>query len=203
MAGRMPKWWNDAHAFLLEDELLGPVVERYGPEGITSRDDLFQTLVRSIVGQQISVTAADAIWGRLCLHLGEVTPEHVLATDQESIASCGLTRPKASYIFGLAQDADRLMNQPWLQMTDQEIQKHLVSFRGIGPWTAEMMLMFHFLRQDVFSLGDIGLIRGTQRLVPEAETKDDVDEIAKRWKPYRTAAAWYLWRILDPVPVEY
>ena len=203
MAGRMPKWWNDAHAFLLDDELLGPVVERYGPEGITSRDDLFQTLVRSIVGQQISVTAADAIWGRLCLHLGEVTPEHVLATDQESIASCGLTRPKASYIFGLAQDADRLMKQPWHQMTDQEIQKHLVSFRGIGPWTAEMMLMFHFLRQDVFSLGDIGLIRGTQRLVPEAETKDDVDEIAKRWKPYRTAAAWYLWRILDPVPVEY
>ena len=70
-------------------------------------------------------------------------------------------------------------------------------------WTAEMLLMFHFLRPDVFSLGDIGLIRGTQRLVPDAETKEQVGEIAERWRPYRTAAAWYLWRILDPVPVEY
>ena len=70
MGGRIPSWWNEAHAYLLQDELLGPVVEKYGSEGITSRDDLFQTLVRSIVGQQISVTAADAIWGRLVNHLG-------------------------------------------------------------------------------------------------------------------------------------
>ena len=203
MAGRVPEWWDEAHAFLLNDALLGPVVKQHGPEGITSRDDLFQTLVRSIVGQQISVTAADAIWGRLVAHLGEVTPEAVLRTDQPSIAACGVTRPKASYIYGLAENAENLLNQPWDDMSDEAIQKHLVKFRGIGPWTAEMLLMFHFLRPDVFSLGDIGLIRGTQRLVPEAETKEDVGAIAERWRPYRTAAAWYLWRILDPVPVEY
>ena len=198
-----PIWWDEAHAFLLKDELLGPVVEQFGPDGITSRDDLFQTLVRSIVGQQISVLAADAIWGRLVDHLGEVTPDAVLATDQPSIAACGVTRPKASYIYGLAENATELLNQPWEGMSDEAIMKHLVKFRGIGPWTAEMLLMFHFLRPDVFSLGDIGLIRGTQRLVPEAETKEEVGEIAERWRPYRTAAAWYLWRILDPVPVEY
>ena len=203
MTGRIPDWWADAHAFLLRDTLLGPVVEQYGQHGITSRDDLFQTLVRSIVGQQISVTAADAIWGRLVAHLGEVTPEAVLRTDQPSIASCGVTRPKASYITGLAENAADLLNQPWASMSDEAIKKHLVKFRGIGPWTAEMLLMFHFLRPDVFSLGDIGLIRGTQRLVPKAETKEKVGEIAERWRPYRTAAAWYLWRILDPVPVEY
>jgi DNA-3-methyladenine glycosylase II len=203
MAARVPEWWDDAHTFLLEDDLLGPVVAQHGPQGITSRDDLFQTLVRSIVGQQISVTAADAIWGRLSEHLGEVTPAAVLATDEPSMASCGLTRPKASYIFGLATHADALLNQPWETMSDAAIQQHLVRFRGVGPWTAEMLLMFHFLRPDVFSLGDIGLIRGTQRLVPEAQTKDDVAVIAERWRPYRTAAAWYLWRILDPVPVEY
>lgn len=203
MSGRAPAWWDEAHAFLLKDELLGPVVEQYGPDGITSRDDLFQTLVRSIVGQQISVLAADAIWGRLVDHLGEATPEAVLATDQRSIAACGVTRPKASYIYGLAENAAELLNQPWDEMSDAAIMKHLVKFRGIGPWTAEMLLMFHFLRPDVFSLGDIGLIRGTQRLVPEAETKEDVGKIAERWRPYRTAAAWYLWRILDPVPVEY
>ena len=203
MGGRTPTWWKDAHEFLLEDNLLGPVVREFGPEGISSRDDLFQTLVRSIVGQQISVLAADAIWGRLVEHLGEVTPAAVLATDQKNIARCGVTRPKASYIHGLAERSDELLNQPWDTMSDEAIQNHLIQFRGIGPWTAEMILMFHFLRQDVFSLGDIGLIRGTQRLVPEAETKEHVGEIAERWRPYRTAAAWYLWRILDPVPVEY
>lgn len=203
MAGRIPEWWQEAHAYLLEDELLGPVVEKYGAEGITSRDDLFQTLIRSIVGQQISVTAADAIWGRLIDHLGSPTPEAVRATDEASIAACGITRPKASYIMGLARDCEQLMNQPWDEMDDAAIMKHLIGFRGIGPWTAEMMLMFHFLRPDIFSLGDIGLIRGTQRLVPDAETKEDVGAIAERWMPYRTAAAWYLWRILDPVPVEY
>ena len=203
MSTRAPSWWDEAHSFLLKDELLGPVMEQFGPDGITSRDDLFQTLVRSIVGQQISVLAADAIWGRVVNHLGEVTPDAVLATDQASIASCGVTRPKASYIYGLAENATELLNQPWEEMSDEAIMKHLVKFRGIGPWTAEMLLMFHFLRPDVFSLGDIGLIRGTQRLVPEAETKEDVGKIAERWRPYRTAAAWYLWRILDPVPVEY
>ena len=203
MGGRTPTWWKDAHEFLLEDDLLGPVVREFGADGISSRDDLFQTLVRSIVGQQISVLAADAIWGRLVEHLGEVTPAAVLASDQKNIAACGVTRPKASYIHGLAERSDELLHQPWETMTDEAIQKHLVQFRGIGPWTAEMILMFHFLRPDVFSLGDIGLIRGTQRLVPEAETKEQVSEIAERWRPYRTAAAWYLWRILDPVPVEY
>ena len=203
MSTRAPSWWDEAHSFLLKDELLGPVVEQFGPDGITSRDDLFQTLVRSIVGQQISVLAADAIWGRVVDHLGEVTPDAVLATDQASIAACGVTRPKASYIYGLAENATELLNQPWEEMSDAAIMQHLVKFRGIGPWTAEMLLMFHFLRPDVFSLGDIGLIRGTQRLVPEAETKEDVGKIAERWRPYRTAAAWYLWRILDPVPVEY
>ena len=203
MSARHPTWWDEAHAFLLKDELLGPVVEQFGPDGITSRDDLFQTLVRSIVGQQISVLAADAIWGRVVKHLGEVTPDAVLATDQASIAACVVTRPKASYIYGLAENATELLNQPWEEMSDVAIMKHLVKFRGIGPWTAEMLLMFHFLRPDVFSLGDIGLIRGTQRLAPEAETKEEVGKIAERWRPYRTAAAWYLWRILDPVPVEY
>ena len=203
MGGRTPTWWSDAHEFLLEDDLLGPVVRQFGADGISSRDDLFQTLVRSIVGQQISVLAADAIWGRLVEHLGEVTPAAVLASNQKNIAGCGVTRPKASYIHGLAERSDELLNQAWDTMSDEAIQKHLVQFRGIGPWTAEMILMFHFLRPDIFSLGDIGLIRGTQRLVPEAETKEHVGEIAERWRPYRTAAAWYLWRILDPVPVEY
>jgi DNA-3-methyladenine glycosylase II len=88
-------------------------------------------------------------------------------------------------------------------MTDKEIHAHFTSFRGIGPWTSEMVCIFALLRPDVFSIGDIGLIKAVQILDPTAESKDDVLRVSKRWAPYRTAASWYLWRMLDPVPVEY
>ena len=203
MDERTPEWWQDAVAFLLEDELLKDTVQKYGPYSISTKDDLFQTLIRSIVGQQISVAAADSIWNRLLAHLGEITPEHVLLKTQESIASCGVTRPKASYIYGLAEQSTHLIDQPYNELSDEEIKKHLVSFRGVGPWTAEMMLMFHFLRPDVFSIGDIGLVRAVEKLVPGVHSKEDILAIAERWKPYRTAASWYLWRTIDPEPVEY
>ena len=203
MVERTPEWWQDAVAFLLEDELLKDTVQKYGPYSISTKDDLFQTLIRSIVGQQISVAAADSIWNRLLAHLGEITPEHVLLKTQESIASCGVTRPKASYIYGLAEQSTHLIDQPYNELSDEEIKKHLVSFRGVGPWTAEMMLMFHFLRPDVFSIGDIGLVRAVEKLVPGVHSKEDILAIAERWKPYRTAASWYLWRTIDPEPVEY
>ena len=188
---------------MLQDSILAPIVAKYANESLVGKGDVFSTLARSIVGQQISVIAADSIWGRLVSMVGEITPKNVVKFTPEQLASCGLTKSKSSYLHGIASDSENFLSPVWNDLTDSQVHNHLTSFRGIGPWTAEMMLMFHFLRQDVFSLGDIGLIRGTQRLVPEAETKDDVDEIAKRWKPYRTAAAWYLWRILDPVPVEY
>lgn len=203
MVERTPEWWQDAVAFLLEDELLKDTVQKYGPYSISTKDNLFQTLIRSIVGQQISVAAADSIWNRLSAHLGEITPEHVLLKTQESIASCGVTRPKASYIYGLAEQSTHLIDQPYNELSDEEIKKHLVSFRGVGPWTAEMMLMFHFLRPDVFSIGDIGLVRAVEKLVPGVHSKEDILAIAERWKPYRTAASWYLWRTIDPEPVEY
>ena len=199
----IPDWWNDAVNFLSDDELLSPIVKKFGKYSISSKNNLFQTLMKSIVGQQISVAAADSIWLRLSNHIGEMTPENVLKKTQESIASCGVTRPKASYIYGLAEQSDHLLNQPYDDMTDNEIMNHLTSFRGIGPWTAEMMLMFHFLRPDVFSIGDIGLVRAVEKLVPNAASRDDILDISKRWKPYRTAASWYLWRTVDPEPVEY
>ncbi len=203
METRGPDWWPDAVSFLQQDELLKNAVEKYGTYSISSRDNLFQTLIKSIVGQQISVAAADSIWKRLSEHIGEMTPENVLLRTQETIATCGVTRPKASYIYGLAEQASHLIEQPYDHMSDEEIKKHLISFRGIGPWTAEMMLMFHFLRQDVFSIGDIGLVRAVEKLVPEVSSKEEILAISERWKPYRTAASWYLWRTIDPEPVEY
>ena len=198
-----PTWWSDAVKALSEDDLLGAVVRSYPDESLEGRGDLFSTLVRSIVGQQISVLAADAVWGRLVAMVSEITPESIRTFSAEELATCGLSRPKASYIHGLALEATSLLLENWDEHTDAEHIKHFSSFRGIGPWTSEMMLIFTFMRPDVFSIGDIGLIRAVQKLVPDAETKEDVLEISKRWKPYRAAASWFLWRMLDPVPVEY
>ncbi len=198
-----PAWWDNAVAALSNDELLGEIVKKYPDGCLEGKGDLFQTTLRSIVGQQISVIASDAIWGRLVKMLGSATPENVMKFTQEEIAACGLTRPKSNYIHGLATNSELLLNQDWETMTDNEIKQHLIQFKGIGPWTAEMMLMFSFMRPDVFSVGDIGLVKAVKMLAPQAESKDDVVEIAKRWSPYRTAASWYLWRMIDPVPVGY
>lgn len=198
-----PAWWDNAVAALSNDELLGEIVKKYPDGCLEGKGDLFQTTLRSIVGQQISVIASDAIWGRLVKMLGSATPENVMKFTQEEIAACGLTRPKSNYIHGLAANSELLLNQDWETMTDKEIKQHLIQFKGIGPWTAEMMLMFSFMRPDVFSVGDIGLVKAVKMLAPQAESKDDVVEIAKRWSPYRTAASWYLWRMIDPVPVGY
>ena len=91
----------------------------------------------------------------------------------------------------------------WSKLNDEDLKKHMVKFKGIGPWTAEMVMMFSLMRPDVFSVKDLGLVKGVQKLVPEAKTKESVEKVAERWKPYRTAASWYLWRMQDPVPVEY
>ena len=198
-----PDWWDSAVVFLLRDEVLGPVVEKYESEHLTGKGDIFATFVRSVVGQQISVIAADSIWNRLSELVGDMTPENVCKFSPEELATSGITRPKSQYIHGIASNSSDFLSADWDKLSDIEINKHLTKFRGIGPWTSEMIMIFALLRPDIFSIGDIGLIKGVQLLVPEAVTKEDVLEISKRWAPYRTAASWYLWRMLDPVPVEY
>ena len=198
-----PAWWDKANIALSQDEVLGAVVRSYPDESLVGRGDLFSTLVRSIVGQQISVIAADAVWGRLVELVKEMTPEAIRKFTPEQLATCGLSRPRSSYIHDLALESQALILDDWNAHTDKQLLKHFVQFRGVGPWTAEMILIFTLMRPDVFSIGDIGLIRAVQKLVPEAETKEDVLKISERWAPYRTAASWYLWRMLDPVPVEY
>jgi len=198
-----PTWWDDAFTALSQDEILGAVVRSYPNESLVGKGDLFSTLIRSIVGQQISVIAADAVWGRLVELVGVITPNEIRKHTPEELATCGLSRPKSSYIHGLALESKALLLHDWNEPSDDELLKHFIQFRGVGPWTAEMILIFTLMRPDIFSIGDIGLIRAVQQLVPEADTKEKVLEISKRWAPYRTAASWYLWRMLDPVPVEY
>ena len=198
-----PLWWSDAIQYFQNDDIMAECIETYGKDGLKGRGDLFYTIVRSIIGQQISVIAAESIWNRFETMVGQVTPGHVLQFSKEEIASCGITRPKSGYILGLANDSEELLNFPYATSTELEIRKHLIRFKGVGPWTAEMVMIFALLLPDVYSPKDIGLVNAIKRLFPGVESMDQAEEVAKRWTPYRTMACWYLWRTLDPIPVEY
>ncbi|MGB0476562.1 MAG: DNA-3-methyladenine glycosylase family protein [Candidatus Poseidoniaceae archaeon] len=198
-----PTWWNDALHHLRNDTIMADCIKTYGTDGLKGRGDLFYTIVRSIIGQQISVIAAESIWNRFEAMVGSVTPDNVCKFTKEEIASCGITRPKSGYILGLAIDSELLLNYPYSTSTVDEVRKHLIQFKGVGPWTAEMVMIFALLLPDVYSPKDIGLVNAIKRLFPHVETMDEAEEVAKRWAPYRTMACWYLWRTLDPIPVEY
>ena len=162
-----PSWWNEAITYFQDDEIMSACIETYGTDGLKGRGDLFYTIVRSIVGQQISVIAAESIWNRFETMVGQVTPEHVRKFTKEEIASCGITRPKSGYILGLANDSEELLNFPYSTSTEPEVRKHLIQFKGVGPWTAEMVMIFALLLPDVYSPKDIGLVNGIKRLFPE------------------------------------
>ncbi len=198
-----PEWWDEAIAHLSGDPLLGDIVQLYSVRFLAGRGEIFQTLVRSIVGQQISVKAADTIHGRLEALCGGISREAIGSRTLEELASCGLSRKKSQYIHGIAINETPLLPVGFEEMDDDSILKHLVRFKGVGPWTAEMMLIFSLMRPDVLSLGDLGVVKGIQGLVPEALTNKEMREVAEAWRPFRSAACWFLWRTLDPIPVEF
>lgn len=182
-------------------------VERYGNASLVSRGDPFSTLVRSIVGQQISVKAADSVWSRVMAHLPQLTPDKILSSSPDALRSCGLSARKVEYIVDLAGhfSTGQIHLNNWPDMSDAEIIAELTAVRGIGVWTAEMFLIFNQLRPDVFPLDDIGLQKAVARHYLEGErpTRRQLAQIGERWRPWRSVATWYLWRSLDPVPVEY
>ena len=198
-----PEWWGKAIKHLLEDPLLGPIVNLSKDESLSGRGEIFQTLVRSIVGQQISVIAADTVHTRLEELCGEISRESVGSCTLAELASCGLSKQKSNYLRDIANSDVPLLPKGYEKMNDDIILKHLLKFKGIGPWTAEMMLIFSLMRPDVLSLGDLGIVKGIQKIAPMAQTKKEMVKVAEAWRPYRSAACWFLWRSLDPIPVEY
>lgn len=206
-----PSYWADAkRALSASDPELAEVIARFAvtPDDdppLSSRGDLFYTLANAIVGQQISAAAADKVWGRLLERVGVMEADRVLACSPDELRAVGLSRRKVEYLRGVAEAMPELLMFPWLEMTDREVINALTSLRGIGPWTAEMILIFTLLRPDVLPLGDIGVIRAVERIYNEGEplSKPEVELIAERWRPYRTVAVWYLWRTIDAEPVKY
>ena len=146
---------------------------------------------------------ADTIHGRLEELCGEINRNTISSCTLDDLSSCGLSKQKSLYILGIARSKEPLLPEGYEEMDDELIVEHLVGFKGVGPWTAEMMLIFSLLRPDVLSLGDLGIIKGIQGLVPTARTKDEMKAVAEAWRPFRSAACWFIWRSLDPFPVVY
>jgi len=213
-AARPPYWTPAKRRLSAADPVLGAIIRRHPRIAMASRGDAFHTLARSIVGQQISVKAADAIWARVRAACGEMSPPAVARRRATTLRACGLSQRKVEYLRDLAAHfADCRVDQASLTgMSDDDVIARLTDIRGIGRWTAEMFLIFNLQRPDVLPLDDLGLVKAIGRhylpghapaSLMKGKGREQVVELARCWVPYRSVATWYLWRSLDPVPVEY
>ena len=207
-----PDYWDDACKHLgKRDRVMRKLIPKFGEGRLQSRGDAFTTLARSIVGQQISVKAAQSVWNRFAALTGEATahiqPSAVLGLEVAQMRGAGLSARKVEYLVDLAAhfESGAVHVPMWQQMADEAIIEELVAIRGIGRWTAEMFLIFHLMRPDVLPLDDLGLLKGisVNYFSGEPVSRAEAREVGDAWAPFRSVATWYLWRSLDPVPVEY
>ncbi|HEY8252419.1 MAG TPA: DNA-3-methyladenine glycosylase [Burkholderiales bacterium] len=204
-----PDYWDRAkRALSRNDAVMKEIMRSRRGVHLVRRGEPFLTLARAICGQQISVKAAQSVWDRVCICLDQkITPEAVIAKDRKVLRACGLSDRKTEYIADLAQHfADGSIHvHRWPQMPDEEIIAELVEVRGIGRWTAEMFLIFNLLRPDVLPLDDLGLQKAIRLLYfrKRPVSLRTMRKLGESWRPWRSVATWYLWRSLDPVPVEY
>nr|WP_051084402.1 DNA-3-methyladenine glycosylase [Brachymonas chironomi] len=203
-----PDYWADACRQLARrDRVMKRLIPLHAHTGLQSRGDAFSTLARSIIGQQISVKAAQSVWNRFEATCVEMLPQRVLALPTEQLRAAGLSARKADYLHDLALHfaEDRLHPAAWQEMDDEAIISELVQIRGIGRWTAEMFLMFYLLRPNVLPLDDAGLVKGISQnyFSGEPVSRSDMREVAEAWKPWCSVATWFIWRSLEPVPVAY
>ena len=204
----LPVYWDDAKSELMRcDRVLRRVIPKYEGACLESRGDPFLTLARSIVGQQISVKAAEAIWGRLFASVSEFTPAKVSRIKMDKLRELGLSQRKAEYILDLAAHFKQggVNIEDWQSLDDETVIKALTDIRGIGRWTAEMFLIFNLMRPDVFPADDLGLQKAVSLnyFGGEKLTRSDLREVGENWAPWRSVGTWYMWRALEPLPVAY
>ncbi len=204
-----PDYWDDAVVQLMRrDRILKKVIPQHPDIWLTTRGNPFVTLARSIVGQQISVKAAETVWQRFLVQCGKrPTPLSIQRAGLEGLREAGLSQRKAEYILDLSVHfhEKRVYPQRWAGMDDEEVIVELTAIRGVGRWTAEMFLIFNLQRPDILPLDDVGLLKAISLhyFSGEPVSRFEAREVSQAWQPWRTVATWYLWRSLDPVPVEY
>ena len=203
-----PAYWQDACKHLIKkDRVMKRLIPQFGDACLQTRGDAFVTLARSIVGQQISVKAAQTVWDRFALLPEKVTAANVLKLKVDDMRAAGLSVRKVEYLVDLALNFDNgaVHVKAWEGMDDEAIIDELTTIRGIGRWTAEMFLIFHLMRPNILPLDDVGLINGISQsyFSGDAVSRSDAREVAAAWAPYCSVATWYIWRSLDPLPVAY
>lgn len=197
--------WDKAVTDLSKnDNIIAKIITDYPRERMEMKNDTLHTLVRSVVGQQISVKAADAIWNRLdeaCNN--SITEDNLLKLSIEDMRKTGLSNTKSNYIMNIVNA--NLSELDWEDMSDEEVSNELCKIKGIGPWTADMFLIFRLGRTNVLPLGDIGLVNAINLYYNNKEklSKEELMKFKEKWSPWCSIATWYMWRSLDPVPVEY
>ncbi len=207
-----PAFWDEACKHLSKrDRVMKKLIPQFGERRLQNRGDAFTTLARSIVGQQISVKAAQAVWERFVAAVGvpakKLVPAAVMRLDTTALRAAGLSARKAEYLGDLAKhfDGGAVHVKQWQDMDDEAIIEELVAIRGIGRWTAEMFLIFHLMRPNILPLDDLGLLKGISLnyFSGEPVSRAEAREVGEAWAPFRSVATWYIWRSLDPLPVEY
>ncbi|WP_229751279.1 DNA-3-methyladenine glycosylase family protein [Undibacterium terreum] len=200
----VPDYWENAKLELMKrDRIMRKLIPQFGDLYLIGRDEPFTTLTRSIVGQQISGKAADALWQQFLELCPKCVPLQVLKLGTEKLIAAGLSKRKTEYILDLADHfkEKRLHVDRWAEMGDEDVISELIQIRGIGRWTAEMFLIFNLLRPNILPLDDPGLLKGISinYFSGEPVSRSDAREVAANWEPWRTVATWYLWRSLDPI----
>lgn len=207
-AAMTPSYWGEAaQALSRRDPVLRTLIRNDDGPQLQSRGDAFLTLARSIVGQQISVQAAESVWQKLLESVGSLGPATIARMDPARLRACGLSSKKSVYLIDLAE---RFLDgsidlRHWDERHDEQLIEELTKVKGIGRWTAEMFLIFFMMRPDILPVDDIGLQRAMSLHYNNNRplSKLKMRQIGQQWQPWRTVATWYLWRSLDPIPVEY
>jgi DNA-3-methyladenine glycosylase II len=201
---KKPDYWHESLDYLCsKDEILAKIIKKHNDCVLAARSNALESLLGSIVAQQISVKAAASIWARIANVVGEITTENVLGAGFDQLRACGLSNQKAQYFINIAEHfkANKINDSShWQNRHYGEIVTELTSIKGVGPWTAQMFGMFYLLQPDIFPLKDLGIIRAINRLYSDGNTDlemSEIMEISNQWQPYRTVAALFLWCSVD------
>ena len=193
----------DGIKFLKKDLYLGPVVSKIDPPYFTYESNLFQSLLKYIVYQQLSIKAARKIYERLIglFHQLEINPKNFKKIKYDLLLEVGISNSKIKYMNEIA---DKFLNDKYFlvdidTLSDQEVIDNLIDIKGVGPWTCDMFLMFTLNRLDIFPMKDLGIKKGIQKLfkLEKIPTDEFMLKESKRWSPYRTIACLYLWKLID------
>jgi DNA-3-methyladenine glycosylase II len=189
---------EDPIATLRADPDLGPVVEEHGPVTLEPADDLFERMIRSVVSQQVSTAAATSIREKL-YDAVDITPRGVLDAEDATLRDAGLSQQKTKYVRNIATAFEEhgYSVSSFEGVSDDEVVAELSAITGVGTWTAKMQLMFGLARPDVFPVEDLGIRRGMEALFTEEMDRAEMRTRAERWRPYRSYATLYLWKLVD------